>query len=88
MDHLETAISRDPSHNQLPNADTIAHIIKICCKYPGIAVSCETRPGPSKHKSGRSKSAIGWSTGDPNGGARESTQEAKGICNPIGGTTL
>jgi hypothetical protein len=24
----------------------------------------------------------------PNGGARESTQEAKGICNPIGGTTL
>ncbi|WP_227624743.1 hypothetical protein, partial [Klebsiella pneumoniae] len=24
----------------------------------------------------------------PNGGARESTQGAKGICNPIGGTTL
>jgi hypothetical protein len=24
----------------------------------------------------------------PKGGARESTQEAKGICNPIGGTTL
>jgi hypothetical protein len=24
----------------------------------------------------------------PNGGARESNQEAKGICNPIGGTTL
>jgi hypothetical protein len=24
----------------------------------------------------------------PNEGARESTQEAKGICNPIGGTTL
>jgi hypothetical protein len=23
MDHLETAISRDQSHNQLPNADTI-----------------------------------------------------------------
>ena len=23
----------------------------------------------------------------PNGGARESTQGAKGICNPIGGTT-
>jgi hypothetical protein len=27
-----------------------------------------------------------WVT--PNGGARESTQGAKGICNPIGGTTL
>jgi hypothetical protein len=24
----------------------------------------------------------------PNGGARENTQGAKGICNPIGGTTL
>jgi hypothetical protein len=24
----------------------------------------------------------------PNGGARESIQGAKGICNPIGGTTL
>jgi hypothetical protein len=24
----------------------------------------------------------------PNEGARESTQEAKGICNPIGGKTL
>ena len=24
----------------------------------------------------------------PNGGARESTQEAKGVCNPIGGTAI
>jgi hypothetical protein len=24
----------------------------------------------------------------PNGGARESTQGAKGVCNPIGGTTI
>jgi hypothetical protein len=24
----------------------------------------------------------------PNGGARESTQGAKGTCNPIGGTTI
>jgi hypothetical protein len=27
-------------------------------------------------------------TGPPNEGAREITQGAKGICNPIGGTTL
>jgi hypothetical protein len=26
--------------------------------------------------------------GGSNGGARESTQGAKGICNPVGGTTL
>jgi hypothetical protein len=29
MDHVETAISRDPSHNQPPNADTIAYTSKI-----------------------------------------------------------
>jgi hypothetical protein len=28
MDYLETAISRDPSHNQPPNADTIAYTSK------------------------------------------------------------
>jgi hypothetical protein len=30
-----------------------------------IAVSCETRLGPSKHISGCSQSAIGWVTGPP-----------------------
>ena len=34
MDHLETAISGDPSHNQLPKADTIAHTSKIFLKGP------------------------------------------------------
>jgi hypothetical protein len=34
LDHLETAISRDPSHNQPPNADTIAHTSKILQKGP------------------------------------------------------
>jgi hypothetical protein len=29
MDHLETAISRDSSHNQPPNTDTIAYTSKI-----------------------------------------------------------
>jgi hypothetical protein len=29
MDHLETAIPRDPSHNQPPNANTIAYTSKI-----------------------------------------------------------
>jgi hypothetical protein len=48
--------------------------------------SCETMPGPNKHRSGCSQSAIGYKA--PNGGARESTQGAKGICNTIGGTTL
>ena len=63
MDHLETAISRDPSHNQPPNADTIANTSKIWLKGPDIAVSCETMLGPSKHRSGCSQSPIGWITG-------------------------
>jgi hypothetical protein len=33
-DHLETAISGDPSHNQPPNADTIAYTSKILLKGP------------------------------------------------------
>jgi hypothetical protein len=34
-------------------------------KDPDKAVSCETRPGPSKHISGCSQSVIEWSTGPP-----------------------
>ena len=34
MDHLETAISGDPSHNQPPNDDTIAYTSKILLKGP------------------------------------------------------
>jgi hypothetical protein len=34
MDHLVIAICRDPSHNQLPNADTIAYTSKILLKGP------------------------------------------------------
>jgi hypothetical protein len=49
---------------------------------------CEARPVPGKYRSGCSQSAIGWSTGPPSGGARESTQGAKGVCNPIEGSTI
>jgi hypothetical protein len=34
MDHLETAIPGDPSHNQPPNTDTIAYTSKILLKGP------------------------------------------------------
>jgi hypothetical protein len=34
MDHLETAISRDPSHNQPLNNDTIAYTSKSLLKGP------------------------------------------------------
>jgi hypothetical protein len=43
------------------------HFINSLCKwldvgFEDIAVSCETRPGPSKHISGCSQSASGWVT--------------------------
>jgi hypothetical protein len=34
MDHLETAILGDPSHNPPPNADTIAYTSKVLLKGP------------------------------------------------------
>ena len=34
MNHLETATPGDPSHNQPPNADTIAYASKILLKGP------------------------------------------------------
>ena len=44
-------------------------------------------PGPSKQKWMLTVSY--WMDHRaPNGGARESAQGAKGVCNPIGGTTL
>ena len=78
MDHLETAISGDPSHNQPPNADTIAYTSKILLKDADVAVSCETMPGPSKHRSGYSQSAIGWNTGPPMEELEKVPKELKG----------
>ena len=60
MDHLETAIFGDPSHNQLPNADTIAYTSKILLKGPRYGCLL---PGPGKHRSGYSQSAFGSMTG-------------------------
>jgi hypothetical protein len=81
MDHLDTAISRDLSHNQLPNADTIAYTSKILLK-------AETMLGLSKHRSGCSQSALRWIIGPPVEELENVPKELGGICNPIGGTTI
>ena len=81
MEHLVIAISGDPSHNQLPNADTIAYTSKILLKNPDIAVSCETMPGPNKHRSGYSQTAIGWITGPPMEELEKVPKELKGSAN-------
>jgi hypothetical protein len=42
---------------------------------------------PDKYRGACSQPTIGLSTG-PNGGVRERTEEAEGVCNPIGRTTI
>jgi hypothetical protein len=43
---------------------------------------------PGKYRSGCSQASIEWNSGPISGGARDSTQGAEGVCNPIGGTTI
>ena len=78
MDNLETALSGDRSHNQPPNADTIAYTSKILLKGPDIAVSCETILGPSKHRRRCSQSDIVWITGPPMEELEKVPKELKG----------
>jgi hypothetical protein len=43
-----------------------------------MAVFCETMPGPSKHRSEYSQSAIGWITGSPIEKLEKVPKELKG----------
>ena len=88
MDHLETAISGDPSHNQLPNADTIAYTSKILLKGPRYGCLLWDYAGAWQTQKWMLTVSYWMDHRAPNGGARESTQGTKGICNPIGGTTI
>jgi hypothetical protein len=44
-----------------------------------MAVSCESMPGPSKHRSGCSQSAIGWIAGPPKDELEKVPKELKGL---------
>jgi hypothetical protein len=63
-------------------------LASVWYKDRDIAVSCETRPGPNKHRCGCSQSAIGWITGPPMEELEKVPKGAKEICNPVGATTL
>ena len=87
MDHPETATPRDPSHSQPPNTDTIAYTSKILLK--GLRYSCLIWGYANAWKTLWMLTVSYWMEHRaPNGGARESTQGAEGVCNPIGGTTI
>jgi hypothetical protein len=87
MDQPETTPPGDLSHNQSPNPDTIAYKSKILLN-PDIAVLCEIMPVPGKYRSGCSQSSIGWNTGPPVEVLDKVPMLLKGVCNPIGGTTI
>jgi hypothetical protein len=87
MDHLETAISWDPSHNQLPNADTIACTTKILLKGPRYGCLLCDYVGAWQTEKWMLTVSYWMDHRAPNRGARETTQGAEGICNPKGGTT-
>jgi hypothetical protein len=53
-------------------------VVGLFQKDPDIAVSCETMPGPGKHRSGCSQSAIGWITGPPIEDLEKVPKELKG----------
>jgi hypothetical protein len=63
LEDYYTFLIRHP-HNVIKNHD--------------IAVSCETMPGPSKHRSGCSQSANGWITGLPMEELEKVPKELKG----------
>jgi hypothetical protein len=53
---------------------TLLHMpTRFCWQDSDIGVSCEAMPVPGKYRNGCSQSSIGWDTGPPNEGAREST---------------
>jgi hypothetical protein len=87
-DHPETATPRDPSHKQPPNPDTIAYASKILLTGPWY--NCLLWDYPSAWQIQKwILTVIYWMEHRAlNGGARESTQGAKGVCNPIGRTTI
>ena len=73
MDYPETTPPGDPSHNQPPNSDTIAHTSKILLKGPWY--NCL----PGKYRSGCSQSSIRWITGPPVEKLERAYKELKGF---------
>jgi hypothetical protein len=78
----------DPSHNQPPNADTIAYTSKILLKWPWYSCLLWGYDGDQQTQKWMLAVIYKMEHRTPNGGARESIQRAKEICNPIGGTTI
>ena len=89
MDHLETAISGDPSHNQLPNADTIAYTSKILLKGPRYELSLvRLCRGLANTEVDAHSQLLDGSQGPQWKNLEKVPKELRRICNPIGVTTI
>ena len=88
MDYPETTLPRYPSHNQPQNPDTIVYASKILLKGPWY--SCPVCGYTSAWQIMKWMFTLIYKMEHrvPNGEARESTQGAEEVYNPIGGTTI
>jgi hypothetical protein len=88
MDYPENIPPGDPSHNQPPNPDTITYVRKILLKGPGY--SCLICGYASAWQIQKWMLTVIYKMEHrvPKGEARENTQVAEGVFNPIGGTTI
>ena len=77
-----------PSHNQPPNADTIAYASKILLKGPWYSCLLWGYARAWQIQKWMLTIIYRMEHRATNVGARESTQGAEGVCNPIGGTTI
>ena len=74
--------------NQPLNADTIAYASKILLKGPWYSSLMRGDASAWQIQKWMLTIIYWMEHRAPNGGARESTQGAKGVCNPVGGTTI
>jgi hypothetical protein len=88
MDHPESTPPRNPFHNQPPNTHTIAYASKILLKWPWYTYFLWDYDSAWQIEKWILTVIYWMEHRAPNGGARESTQGAEGVCNPIGGTTI
>jgi hypothetical protein len=76
------------THNQLPNADTIAYTSKILLKGPRYGCLLWDYAAAWQTQKWMLTVNYWMDHRAPSGGTRESTQGAEGICNLIGWTTI
>jgi hypothetical protein len=87
-DHPETVSLKDPSHIQPPNPDTIAYASKILLTGPWYSSLLWGYASTWQIQKWMLTVTYWMEHRAPIEGARESTQGAKGVCNPIGATTI